>query len=395
MPMFQGRARESTAVDRTTVVLGLALGIAGIAFIGIEYPSVLSQWSDNPLWWLIPAVFVVPGMYCAMIVAALRRSARGVRALCAVYPLCFLPIALTIPIAFEYRELAPMHNPWPLLVGSGTIIAASFVIPMRGIIALAACYSGIHSVATYWAQYDVTYGWALREGVSIAMIGVIFAAVVRSVVNNARTIDHATLELREAALRRARTSAIWQERERVDALIHDTVVSTFVSACNHAPLESVKESARQSRDTLDGLAFVDDTERSVDALEFTARLRQVVTDISDDISTEHHNHAGDATYPIEVARMFQEVIAEAARNSVRHAGLHAQRALRKELFPDSIRVTMADDGSGFDPETVPPLRLGLNTGMRARVAHVPGASITIDSEVGRGTTVTVRWQRDE
>ncbi|MCW4354275.1 hypothetical protein ONR57_13290 [Hoyosella sp. YIM 151337] len=392
MPNLQRRTRETSAVDRTTVVLGLALGIAGIAFVGIEYRSVLAQWSGNPLWWLVPAVLVVPGMYCGMIAAALWRSARGVRTICAVYPLCFVPVALTIPLAFPYRDLPPMHNPWPLLVGSGTIIAASFVLPMRSVLVLALFYSGIHSVATYWAQFDMTYAWALREGVSIAMIGVIFAAVVRSVQNNARNIDEAMRALREAALKRARTAAIWQERERVDALVHDTVVSTFVSACSRAPLESVRESARHSRDTLDRLADVDDVDRSVDAREFSARLRQVVTDISDDITADFHIPAPMVKYPIDVARMFQEVIAEAARNSLRHAGPGAQCALQAELLPERVEVRLSDAGTGFDPDSVPPLRLGINTGMRGRVAHVAGASIAIDSEIGRGTTVTVRWQ---
>lgn len=393
MPTFPARAHAASAVDRTTCVLGLALGIAGFAFIGIEYPSARAQMAANPLWWLVPALLVVPGMYGAMIVASVAGSGRAVRLLCGVYPVLYLPIALTIPLAFERQSLPPMHFPWPLLVGSGTIITSSFVQPMRRVVVLAACYAPLHALAVHWCQYDVTWGWAAREGVSIAMIGVIFAAVVRSVSRNAHTIDRQAGAVRAAALRRARATAIGQERERVDALVHDTVVSTFVAALTKAPAESVRASARASLAALDQLGEDDDGAGTLDGAEFAARLRQVATDTSDTITTTEHDHSGGAQYPVEVARLFQEVIAEAARNSVRHAGPSARRTLRTELFPDFAAATFADDGVGFNPDEVPPLRLGINTAMRARVSHIPGAAISIDSAVGRGARISVRWRR--
>ncbi|GGC63699.1 hypothetical protein IEU95_11910 [Hoyosella rhizosphaerae] len=386
---------EGSAVARTTRVLGLALGLAGIAFIGIEYAVVSEQMLRNPLWWLIPAVIVVPGMYCAMIVAALRGSARAVRALCGWFPVAYLPVVATIPVAFEYRGLAPIDSPWPLLVGSGTIITASFVLPMRFIVVLATVYAGMHGIAIAWTQFDVTWSWAIRDGVSIAMIGVIFAGVVRSVERNAHLIDQEIDTLRNATMQRARAAAIGQERERVDALIHDTTVSTFVAVNSRAPLAALQESARQSLATLDRLTHEDDSDSYVDAQELTARLRQVVTDISDDISTEIHAEAEASTYPIEVARMLQEVIAEAARNSMRHAGGNARRELRITVLPDSVHVVFSDNGVGFVPDDIPPRRLGIRVGMLGRVAHIPGARITIDSAPGTGTTVSLRWHRHD
>jgi signal transduction histidine kinase len=52
-----------------------------------------------------------------------------------------------------------------------------------------------------------------------------------------------------------------------------------------------------------------------------------------------------------------------------------------------LRVTVSDDGAGFDPEAGHAGHLGLST-MAERAAAI-GADLTIDSAPGAGTTVTL------
>jgi signal transduction histidine kinase len=56
-----------------------------------------------------------------------------------------------------------------------------------------------------------------------------------------------------------------------------------------------------------------------------------------------------------------------------------------ETTDDSLRFTVADDGQGFDGNTTRP-GSGL-TNMADRMAAL-GGSLTIDSAIGRGTTVS-------
>ncbi len=84
------------------------------------------------------------------------------------------------------------------------------------------------------------------------------------------------------------------------------------------------------------------------------------------------------------------VLTEAVRNAVHHAGA-AQ--VRVEGYVDRTegKLTISDDGRGFDPDTVDPDRFGL-VGMRERATRIGGACV-VESSPGVGTTVSVEWAR--
>lgn len=81
------------------------------------------------------------------------------------------------------------------------------------------------------------------------------------------------------------------------------------------------------------------------------------------------------------------ITCEAMHNVVKHAGARTAR-VRIEVDADHVRVTVTDDGIGFDPAAVGDGRLGLTT-MAQRAALVE-ARFTLTSTPGGGTTVTVR-----
>jgi signal transduction histidine kinase len=58
----------------------------------------------------------------------------------------------------------------------------------------------------------------------------------------------------------------------------------------------------------------------------------------------------------------------------------------------SVELTIRDDGWGFDPERVPPERLGLSI-MQER-AQAIGATLTVQSQPGQGTEVIVIWTEE-
>lgn len=79
------------------------------------------------------------------------------------------------------------------------------------------------------------------------------------------------------------------------------------------------------------------------------------------------------------------IVQEALHNALRHA--HADEALVKmEWLDDRLRVTIRDNGSGFDPEqAASPTSLGLLS-MRERAAAI-GATLEIASRPGAGTAI--------
>jgi signal transduction histidine kinase len=57
---------------------------------------------------------------------------------------------------------------------------------------------------------------------------------------------------------------------------------------------------------------------------------------------------------------------------------------------ETVRLTVADNGAGFDPDTVTADHLGLKI-MRERSEAI-GARVSVYSEPGEGAQISVVWQ---
>ena len=92
----------------------------------------------------------------------------------------------------------------------------------------------------------------------------------------------------------------------------------------------------------------------------------------------------------EVRLAVYRIVQEALHNALRHAAAD-EAVVRIEQSADWLRVTIRDNGAGFNPELAQrPTALGLLS-MRERAAAI-GAAFSIASRPGDGTTVTIeRW----
>ncbi len=82
------------------------------------------------------------------------------------------------------------------------------------------------------------------------------------------------------------------------------------------------------------------------------------------------------------------VLTEAFRNAVAHAGA-STISIHGVVDWDQGRVTISDDGSGFDSSARPPGHFGL-VGMKERAANID-ANLELASSPGAGTRVTISW----
>jgi signal transduction histidine kinase len=97
---------------------------------------------------------------------------------------------------------------------------------------------------------------------------------------------------------------------------------------------------------------------------------------------------GDHKLPGDVQISLYRIAQEALNNVVKHA--KASEAVVTVRLGATIRLTIADNGKGFDPSIVTADHLGVKI-MRER-AEAIGARFTIFSEPGEGTQVSVLWQ---
>jgi signal transduction histidine kinase len=217
---------------------------------------------------------------------------------------------------------------------------------------------------------------------------------------------HAAIAITNARLyERSRELTILSERNRLALELHDAVSQKLFSLtltaqaaatqvdrdppAARAQLERVSALAGEALEELrslimglrppelgrDGLAMTLRKE-----LDMLARVHQI--DIV--LSGEQELADGDPERDLAILR----IVNEAVHNALRH-GRPNEIAVRAEAHT----VEVVDDGSGFDP-VAPELRgrhLGL-TSMEER-AHELGATLTIDSAPGRGTTVRLELAR--
>ena len=93
--------------------------------------------------------------------------------------------------------------------------------------------------------------------------------------------------------------------------------------------------------------------------------------------------------PVEVEEHLYRIAQEALNNSLKHAQAGQVKVYLRVLKNQSM-LEIIDDGQGFDPNSLDDQGgLGLIT-MRERAEEI-GGLFMIDSEIGRGTSVKVRW----
>jgi signal transduction histidine kinase len=117
---------------------------------------------------------------------------------------------------------------------------------------------------------------------------------------------------------------------------------------------------------------------------------------------------GECSLPPDVKVALYRIAQEALNNVAKHAGasqatvsLHCETltppaspwegegADRGRSGRVRVELCISDDGRGFDPNRIPPDHLGLGI-MRERVEAV-GATLSVKSEIGRGTEVKAVW----
>ena len=220
---------------------------------------------------------------------------------------------------------------------------------------------------------------------------------------------HAAVAIENARLiERSRELSIVEERNRLARELHDSVsqklfglvltaeaAATLLGRSDGAAGEQVArlgELAQEALAELRELIF-ELRPTSLEEEGLAATLRKQV-----DMLRRVHGRAielriaGGASCAPESEAEVLRIAQEALSNALRHA--EAERIeLRMEARDGRLVVTVADDGSGFDPDA-PGLRsrrLGL-TSMEER-ARALGGSLAVVSRPGEGTTVTLEVPR--
>ncbi len=207
----------------------------------------------------------------------------------------------------------------------------------------------------------------------------------------------------------AEEAAAAAERSRLARELHDAVTQTLFSASLIAEvlprlwerdreeglrrLEELRELTRgalaEMRSLLHELRPTSLTEVPLpDLLRQLAEAARARARLSVEVSVE-----GECAFPPDVQVALYRIAQEALNNVAKHAAARQVTICLQCALSGEVVLEVRDDGIGFDPGEVSPDHLGLGI-MRERAESV-GAQFTVNSQAGRGTTVSVRWRPRE
>ena len=221
-------------------------------------------------------------------------------------------------------------------------------------------------------------------------------------VANQAAIAMVNAELYEGA----QTLATLHERQRLAQNLHDAVNQSLFSAGLIAEVlprvwERDPDEGRRSLEDLRQLtrgalaemrALLTELRPSIltdaDMEELLSQLGSAFTgrtNIPVDVTV-----AGQGKLPGEVQVAFYRVCQEALNNIAKHAEA-GQVVIQLRYAAGAVELRLCDDGRGFDPAHVSPGRSGLS--MMHERAQAVGAMLSIASQPGHGTEITLRWIR--
>jgi signal transduction histidine kinase len=240
---------------------------------------------------------------------------------------------------------------------------------------------------------------ALSFGVILATITIVYAGrLEKSVAEKSRARLEAQGALKELSKRLVEAEE--RERRAISRELHDEVGQSLSAVL--LEVESLKEMSRENGGFRQGLqnikmlaencvsevrnmalllrpSMLDDL-GLIAALEWQARevsrrTGMLVETVSENVS--------DAL-PDEHRTCVYRIVQEALNNSSRHAYAKNVRVVVRQE-PNHLRVSIEDDGKGFDPSRGRGLGL---VGMNERVSQLGGV-LKVDSDTGRGTRLRV------
>lgn len=382
------RRQIETVVSRSVAVFGIVFGAQALPVVLDQMPQVRDVWAYI-------MVIALYGAILASLVASLAR--RFVRSVNAFIAGAFLLSVAAWPFVQVIPTAIAQDRPWLWLLCTVATSAAAvafgrwyamiylFVAPLLYCIVRVTPSGGGKSLQS--AALDTAYAIVLGGAVLILI------TLLRQAAANVDSAQSAALSRYAHAVRQHATEV---ERVQVDAIVHDGVLTTLLSAARAYTPEAKELATRMARNAMghlkDAAAASPDDEATVSMNQLAHRVMGATSTLSAPFELRTENITS-GIIPVQSAEAVYSAAVQAMVNSLQHAG--NAPALRRWLDVrgaegGGIRIEVGDTGDGFDVDTVPAERLGLRVSIIERVANA-GGSVTIDSGKGKGTVIGIRW----
>lgn len=373
-----------------------AISLAAIVYGLQTVLAVLPEWNDRfPTSWLGPLVLAVELIPLAGVIV------------CAAWPRVQFGFSVAFVWGYVLAELlwlgfvtdSSSNTDWIWLLCSVSSACAAQTRSRR----FALWYTVAVCALVGWARVvrvpggDPDYFRATMDFFFAVSLGLVIVMLVTVFRTTAQSMDTAAQSAMDRYRHDAMASAAEQERAEVDGFVHDTVLASLSSAVFAETPRQYAVSVRMASDAIRGLAGSIETdvgehdEVSLDQMADSLERFSIESGIEAQL---HRAGTSGVSIPARVAEAFTLAATQALRNSAEHAGVGLEREVRRSILvcgTDGLtRLSVTDNGRGFDPLRLDSSRLGVRVSIIGRMAAAGGQS-RIESSPGTGTTVSLTW----
>lgn len=350
-----------TAVGLTAIVVMFgSLALAGLA-------ATFRQWTAATFAWFAVVYFVVLVLWPVIVPVPLPGNDVPW-----IYYLCNVATGCAAVAARRSWRLAALYTvATPLLIGY---------------------------IRTLPSGGGAPFSQAVLDGLYCFFLGSVVLFITVVLRQAAARVDAAQVHALGSYSDAVRQNATETERVQIDALVHDSVLTTLLAAARaHSP-EARELATRMARSAMGHLAAAQSSFPAPSAEEalgvLAGRLRLAAAELALPFDVHVRDLRG-AAVPQVVAEAVLSAATQAMVNSVNHAGRDGvARALRVAAIPGGVVVVIEDTGRGFDPDAIPRERLGVRTSIIDRMAGVGGSAKVVSHE-GAGTRIELLWTSPE
>ncbi|HWR86266.1 MAG TPA: ATP-binding protein [Rhodoglobus sp.] len=374
-------------------VLSRSVAVFGIVFGAQTVPWLLGQLDEADPVWLWTSVAVLFGSL--VVVAVLAFANRWVRRSQGFFALAYLAALATWPFfLLPGAEIFPgIHWLYYLMTVATSMATIAFPTFSATVYLFTAPLIYLAVRATP-AGGSATLGLATLEAVYSIFLGGAVLIIITMLRQASSSVDGAQATALDRYGHAVRQHATEVERVQVDAIVHDSVLTTLLSAARARTPEAKALAATMAGNAIghlrDAAAASPDDGTTVRLTTLAARIEDAARELSTPIEVRSKS-LGTTSLPTTAAESLYSAAVQAMVNSLAHAGEGVDRWVAiRGVRPGGIEIIVGDTGVGFDLGAVPGERLGVRVSIIERLANAGGRAV-IQAAAGEGTIVTLRW----
>jgi signal transduction histidine kinase len=394
-PEFGRPVRNPLSLLRVDAAVARLAAVIGGAFFLQSIPLQLAQLPNMaPAWNIAILTLLITSLVACAVASILKRMVRTTYvAFAVVYLIALVSWPFAVVDVAAATQQPDSYWLYFLLTIATAMASVALELPIAVVYTVGTpILYGVIRITPPGGGTEI--GRALLDSVYSILLGgtiLILIAVLRAAASGVDTAQQNALERYAHAVRQHATEA---ERVQVDSIVHDSVLTTLLSAARAFSPEAKALAATMAGNAIghlrEAVAVAPDSEATVSG-EMVAQRIVSAADSMSQTFTVRTFAAEWCMIPVHVAEAAYSATVQAMVNSLQHAGTDVERWVDvRSHGHQAFTIEIGDEGAGFDPELIPTERLGVRVSILERVASA-GGHARIRTAPGEGTVVSLTW----